>query len=68
MSIRLDAVAYRNRSEYRIKRLEETIVFLDGVVSKMFYDDELYRSYVRNIQDIRDELYNNRQESSSEEI
>jgi hypothetical protein len=56
MSIKLDAVAYRNRSDYRLRRLEEMILLLHTVVTKTFHGNELQEIYNRHIEEIRGEI------------
>lgn len=60
MSDKLDAIAYRNRVDYRLRRLEETLLLLATVTKKTFYDPELQNIYDRHINELRGEINNNK--------
>ena len=58
MSKKLDAVAYRNREEYRLRRLEEMVLLLHTVVRKTFHNKELQDIYDSHLEEIRQEINN----------
>jgi hypothetical protein len=58
MSLRLDAIAYRNRADYRLRRLEQIILILDKSTrgcNILLKDKEKYWD---NLDEIRTEIYN----------
>jgi hypothetical protein len=55
MSKDLDAIAYRNILENRLRRLEETVLLLASVTQKTFYTRETQNIYDRHISDLRGE-------------
>lgn len=65
MSDKLDAIAYRNREEYRIARLEEMVLLLHTVVRKTFHSKELQDIYDKHIDEIREEINDARQNNKT---
>lgn len=68
MSIKLDAIAYRNRADYRIARLEEMVLLLHTVVAKTFHSAELQEIYNSHIDAIRQEINDARQDNKDQPI
>jgi len=56
MSDKLDAIAYRNNLEKRIRRLEETVLLLASVTQKTFYTRDTQNIYDRHISEIRENM------------
>jgi hypothetical protein len=56
MSKDLDAIAYRNSLEKRLRRLEETVLLLSAAAQKTFYTRETQNIYERHLSDIRGDV------------
>lgn len=56
MSLKLDAIGYRNRADYRLRRLEEMVLLLHTVVAKTFHSKELQEIYDKHLVEIREEI------------
>lgn len=56
MSKDLDAIAYRNSLEKRLRRLEETVLLLSSITTKTFYTPEMRNNFERHISDLRGEM------------
>lgn len=65
MSLKLDAIAYRDRNDYRLARLEEMVLLLHTVVAKTFHSQELQDIYDRHIEEIRQEINNARKNNKT---
>ena len=65
MSKELDAVAYRNKTDYRLRRLEEMVLLLHTVVTKTFHNKELQEIYDSHIEEIRKEINNARENNKT---